>query len=296
MKTTCLIFAAAAITASAQTTPNAGIAYQQAGDISAKAMPGAPGPMITIGGPVMGMQAPDGVTGSPFSATEQSHSLQVLGDGTRIERSESQQMYRDSTGRTRVESGQAGTGMVRIQDPVGGFTVILNPSDQTAQKLPTPKLFAPGEKVNAVVDREIGVAVNSARTGAYTVSGIVAGGAMVTARAGFGEQVRPTGENVTSLAPQNINGVMASGRHVSMTIAAGEIGNDRPIQVVSESWYSNDLQMVVKSSNSDPRFGDSSFELTNIVRSEPDPSLFQIPAGYTVTDLKAIKTKVRTKE
>jgi len=88
-----------------------------------------------------------------------------------------------------------------------------------------------------------------------------------------------------------INGVLATGHRTTLTIAAGEIGNDRPIVVTSETWYSSDLQMVVKSSNSDPRFGDTSFELTNIVRSEPDPSLFQIPADYTVIEPKAVTTR-----
>ncbi len=287
MKTTCLIFAAAAITASAQTPPNAGIVYQQAGVITAQTAPGGAG-VFVMASPGMGLMAPGAVAGSPFSAVEQTHSLQVLGDGTRIERSESQQVYRDSVGRTRVESGPEGSGFVTIQDPVAGFNLVLNPADQTAQKMPAPTIYATGEKLRLKTDIQRAVTLDGPQLNyAYSYA---------TVDNGHPEQEPSSREKVEALAPQNINGVMATGRQTSSTIAAGEIGNDRPIQVTSESWYSNDLQMVVKSSSSDPRFGDSSFEVTNIVRTEPDAGLFQIPAGYTVTDARAIKTKVRARE
>ncbi|MDE3199057.1 MAG: hypothetical protein KGN84_22095, partial [Acidobacteriota bacterium] len=79
------------------------------------------------------------------------------------------------------------------------------------------------------------------------------------------------------LGYQSVNGVTAKGTRNTTTIEAGKIGNDRPITIVSERWYSTDLEMMVKSTNSDPRFGDTSFELTNIQQTPPDPSLFQIP-------------------
>jgi len=77
-------------------------------------------------------------------------------------------------------------------------------------------------------------------------------------------------------------GVAAEGTRTTFTIAAGKIGNDRPIETVYEKWYSDELQMVVFSKSSDPRFGEQTYRLTNINRSEPDPSLFEKPAGYKV--------------
>jgi hypothetical protein len=68
-----------------------------------------------------------------------------------------------------------------------------------------------------------------------------------------------------------------------VTIPAGFIGNDRDIHVVNEAWTSEDLHMLIKSMNSDPRFGKSEYELTNIVRGAPSADLFRIPTGYTVT-------------
>ena len=69
-----------------------------------------------------------------------------------------------------------------------------------------------------------------------------------------------------------------------MTIPKEQIGNNRDIKIVTERWFSDDLQILVKSVNLDPRFGDTSYQVTKIVRSAPDPALFQIPSDYTVTD------------
>jgi len=84
------------------------------------------------------------------------------------------------------------------------------------------------------------------------------------------------------LGMQNFEGVQAEGTRTITTIPAGTIGNERPIEVVYERWYSNELQLVVMSKHSDPRSGEQTYRLTNINRSEPDPSLFSLPAGYRV--------------
>jgi len=89
-----------------------------------------------------------------------------------------------------------------------------------------------------------------------------------------------------SLGKQMIEGVNAEGTRSVSTIEANTIGNDRPIQVSSESWYSEELQMMVMSKHSDPRTGDESFRLTNISRTEPAAYLFQAPAGYQITERK----------
>ena len=82
------------------------------------------------------------------------------------------------------------------------------------------------------------------------------------------------------LGTQNIEGVDAEGTRTITTIPAGAIGNERPIEITYEKWYSRDLQLVVMSKHNDPRFGEQTYRLTNIVRSEPDPSLFALPNGY----------------
>jgi hypothetical protein len=82
------------------------------------------------------------------------------------------------------------------------------------------------------------------------------------------------------LGTQYIEGVDAEGTRTITTIPAGAIGNERPIEITYEKWYSRDLQLVVMSKHNDPRFGEQTYRLTNIVRSEPDPSLFTLPNGY----------------
>src|ERR1700733_11727828 len=71
------------------------------------------------------------IKGKPFSATEERHSLQVLGDGTRIENTDTNRLYRDSEGRTRVEEMN---GTVSIYDPVAKLRVVLDPATKTARK------------------------------------------------------------------------------------------------------------------------------------------------------------------
>jgi hypothetical protein len=88
-----------------------------------------------------------------------------------------------------------------------------------------------------------------------------------------------------SLGKQMIEGIEAEGTRNVTTIPAGEIGNERPIEMVFERWYSPELQTVVMTRHTDPRFGETSYRLTNISRDEPARSLFEVPAGYTVKEV-----------
>ena len=69
-----------------------------------------------------------------------------------------------------------------------------------------------------------------------------------------------------------------------MTIPAGQIGNELPINIVSERWFSPELKVLVMSRQSDPRFGETTYRLTNISRGEPAPDLFEVPADYQIVD------------
>ena len=85
-----------------------------------------------------------------------------------------------------------------------------------------------------------------------------------------------------NLGTQTINGVVATGTRTTQTIPVGAIGNLQQIQIVREVWISQDLKVPVMIKTSDPRFGDTVMQLANIVQANPDASLFQVPAGYTV--------------
>jgi hypothetical protein len=99
------------------------------------------------------------------------------------------------------------------------------------------------------------------------------------------------------LGTQNFEGVDAEGTRTITTIPADAIGNERPIEIVYERWYSKELQMIVYSKHSDPRFGEQTYRLTNINRSEPDPSLFQVPTSYRIVNQPSFynRTTVNTR-
>jgi hypothetical protein len=103
------------------------------------------------------------------------------------------------------------------------------------------------------------------------------------------ERIASGGGNTTteSLGQQIVEGVMADGTRTTTVIPAGGVGNAQPITVLSEQWFSPDLQVLLMTRHSDPRTGETNYRLTNIVRGEPDRSLFEVPADYT------IKTNVR---
>jgi len=215
--------------------------------------PGERGRVFQVFGATAGVRALDEgfnnrvVRGKPFSATEERRSLQILQNGTRIENNQTNRLFRDSEGRTRVEEMN---GTATIFDPATNRRVELNPTARTARS------------------------VNNYQLAVRGLGGLTVLNTPATAQGA-------TTETTENLSAQMINGVPAQGVRTTMTIPRGQIGNDREIRVVTERWVSNDLQMLIKSSNSDPRFGDTSYQLTGIVEREPDASLFQIPAGYT---------------
>jgi hypothetical protein len=200
------------------------------------------------------------VTGAPYSATVTTESTQTLTDGTHITRKTTGAIYRDGEGRTRSEQtlgavgSFAATGDARkrtfIHDPVAGVQYVLDATARTADKMKARTGPPPGVSPNHVSS---------------------------TAKE------RPD-VKTESLGTQTIEGVQAEGTRRTFTIPAGKFGNDQPIQIVSESWYSPDLQTIVMSKHSDPRMGEHVYKLTSINRSEPAKSLFEVPADYTVTE------------
>lgn len=213
------------------------------------------------------------VKGKPFSATEERHSLQVLGDGTRIENTQTNRLFRDNEGRTRVEEMN---GAVSIYDPTSGTRVQLDPATRTARKgTGRNSIFVGDNRVITLFNNgAFGTAELGPFTSAYTS----------TTRPNSASMQGVMAETTENLPTQAVNGAMAQGIRTTMTIPKGQIGNNRDIKVVTERWFSNDLQMLVKSINNDPRFGDTTYQLTRIVQSEPDAALFQIPSDYMVVE------------
>ena len=93
----------------------------------------------------------------------------------------------------------------------------------------------------------------------------------------------------TDLGTQTIEGVPAQGTRITRTIPAGQVGNDQPLVITTETWMSPDLKVLVMSKTSDPRMGETTYRLTNVLRDEPDPALFQVPSDYTIQDKPSLQ-------
>ena len=232
------------------------------------------------------------VKGAPYSADAVTETMQTLPDGNRIHRQNTAKIFRDSQGRTRREQSLDTLGpwvaaqpktITWVNDPVAGVSFVLNPDEKTAMKttmLPPDKLRIRTEPMRPPLPDmpPLSTTVSVAGTAAAG-----RGGNMVFMRQ-RSTGGAPEDTKTESLGSQVIEGVRADGTRTTTTIPAGQIGNDRAIEIVTESWYSPELQTEIQSKRSDPMNGITTFKLTNISRDEPDHSLFEVPPGYTVQD------------
>ena len=220
-----------------------------------------------------------GVKNAPFTADVVTESSHTLADGNRIRQTVNSKVYRDSDGRTRREQTVSLNGlspnsspqpMVFINDPVSGVNYSLNSKERSGFK---------------------SVRSSDGRGGPPRMP-------MSTDAAGRGPGGRGPGGmerrsasdpnfKTESLGRQAIEGIQAEGRRTTMTIPAGQAGNELPIHIVNETWYSAELQTTLLSKHSDPRNGDTVTRLINISRSEPARILFEAPADFKLSELEA---------
>jgi hypothetical protein len=259
----------------------------QAGQTLSISQNAGSGPVtISVGGFGAGFGAT--VQGAPYSATVTNESVQTLADGNRIVQSSTGTIARDSQGRTRQDTMLPPIGnlsaanaphLIFVHDPVAQTSYTLNLTDKTAQKMPIPPLppvpppGAPGPGPDAFYVQAAGVA---------TASGQLPPPPMIGQKVFLtNDQGQATTEDLGS---QTMEGVFVTGVRTTRTIPAGQIGNDKPISIVTEVWTAPDLKTIVYSKRSDPRMGEQTFQLTNITRAEPDASLFTVPADFKVVE------------
>jgi hypothetical protein len=208
------------------------------------------------------------VLNAPYSAEAVTEVIQTLADGNRIEQRTSAIVARDSRGRTRREQhgialgalvARAESPIVTITDPATGTHLNLNQDAKIARR-----------------SQSIGSLPSTSSNGVG--SGVAAWDAGFAARESS-PQVR-----TRKLGTKEVEGVRVDGTETTVTIQAGAMGNKLPIQLVSERWYSPELKVVVMTRRIDPRFGETRFRLTNIVRGEPPAHLFEVPSDFRIED------------
>ena len=259
------------------------------------------------------------VKNAPYSAEAVTETIQTLGDGNRIINRITSNLYRDSEGRTRREQSLKGLGIfgsgeepfktIFINDPVAGVTYALDSRSHTAHKS-VPFTFEFSGKKGEQFEFKVAPGT-AAPTTNMIVTAPLAGVAGARATHGPGDQFtmrteagvgetfvfrtktnNPNDVKEEQLGKQIIEGVEAEGTRTTVTIPAGEIGNERAIEIVSERWFSSELQLVVMTRNSDPRTGETTYKLTNINRTEPAKSLFEVPSDYTIKEGPGIGPRI----
>ena len=221
---------------------------------------------LELGGPEMDKT----VKGIPLTADVTNTHVQYLQDGNKITNEETSHFYRDSEGRTRRENklmlpgheGDAPT-MIMINDPVAHTHFVLNTVRKSADQFGTGMGFGVGGD------------------GPKTEKDVMYFRKKVDENAAKGG---PGSENETKedLGTQTIDGYVAKGTRSTHTIPAGKIGNEKPITVTTESWYSDDVGMEIMRVHKDPWMGEMTTKVTNIRRGEPDAALFTPPADYKI--------------
>jgi hypothetical protein len=238
------------------------------------------------------------VAGAPYSADETTTTTQMLFDGNRIVNTSATKVYRDQQGRTRVERTLSNIGPVSaagqpsvnitINDPVAGVHYMLDAGSKTAFK--STHGGSPDEanlivKMKNLVD-DHKVVTTQARTESGTFTLTTSQSARSFTSAGRRED----------LGNSNMAGVPVTGSRTTTVIPAGTMGNDRDITITEERWYSPDLKMNIMTKHSDPRMGETVFQVNNLTRSNPDPSLFQVPADYQIKEGPQAGLRVITKD
>jgi TonB family protein len=239
-------------------------------------------------GPIHSRLRIGNVKNAPFSAEIVSESAQTLADGNRIVHRTNTIVYRDGQGRTRQETSfkirDASGGddkehkTIQISDPVSGQSITLDPQNRTAHKFAQRSFIEP-TGVRGLPDVSV--------VGAPSGAAIALGSFGAPARRPVGLLGAGAETKSESLGTQMVEGVAAEGTRIINTIPAGSMGNERPIEITYERWYSQELQLEVLIKLVDPRSGESTQQLTNINRGEPDATLFEAPPDYTVREFKS---------
>jgi hypothetical protein len=267
--------------------------------IAITAMGGPQVGVVSTGGMVFAIPAnADLVKNQPYEAQAVTEIEQTLAEGTHITQTTTATVARDSSGRTaRIQKlstiGPWKSASDSSQSEVTTLTTIFDPvakthTDYTSDSNVAHVLTMPAPPTGTTKGQISGFAMAGPIGPGPGAEGP---GPMAFAVHGHfapGESGASPNVKTESLGDKTIAGIAVTGTKTTNTIPAGTIGNDQDIVVTRETWYSPDLKLVIQSTQTDPRFGETTYSLTNIQHSEPDPALFQVPAGYKVEKVPVV--------
>jgi hypothetical protein len=238
------------------------------------------------------------VKGKPYSADTSTETVQTLSDGNRIAHRTVSKFYRDSEGRTRREETFGNVDpehpsphevKVFIDDPVSGTALVLDPGSKTLEKMQRTRDFLDLPRSEADGSQIMLKVVKDTETNGQAPPGKIFFNSQEDQHASSPNNVAlvisDENRNIVKedLGIRNIQGVDCTGTRQTSTIPAGAIGNEKPISIVTETWISEAIGAVVESISDDPRYGKTTYQLTNLQLSEPPRSLFEMPANFKVS-------------
>jgi hypothetical protein len=200
------------------------------------------------------------VVGKPYSANSTTDIVQTLPDGNRIVQHSSSVIYRDSQGRTRREQtfpnlqSRPGETKIFIDDPVSSAAFMLEPDQKSARRISSSR------EVMLKLERSSDTMANVKLPKLDEQHDIVQ----------------------EDLGTKSIQGVQCVGKRQTITIPAGQVGNERPIAIVTETWFSPDIEAIIQSSTTDPRFGQTTYSLHDVQLKDQPLALFTLPNSYRV--------------
>jgi len=198
---------------------------------------------------------------APFTATVNAEWKRQLADGTTITRGNRRAIARDKWGRIFQERRVLVPQDVKQESVVAQIEI----SDPVSHKLYT---CVPNERVCQLELFSEPVFVPPAKAGTENASR------------------QPGSPTVEDLGKQSVGGLETVGTREITFIETGAMGNDSPMLVKREFWYSPRLDVNLISKVQDPRFGTQNFEVSEIALGDPDPKLFQLPSNASVIDLR----------
>jgi hypothetical protein len=209
-----------------------------------------------------------GFAGVPYSATETTIAEHTTLEGVRYTDTNVTLLWRDADGRTRQEHVEkTPTGVehrgIAVIDPIAGVTLKWTVGSDIEKKVATIWPLAPRERVTAKIANLPPLNTSSG-----------------------GETSCGPDCTREGMVLQEINGLQAQGWRTKRIIHVSIPPSTPDLTITNELWTSPELRIIVRHVTEDPRTGETTTNVTDVIRGDPAPELFKIPDGYQTRDMR----------